>query len=289
MIRWNKKRVSGELRLRLFRDGRLPRDTGWEAAHRLAYLSFRDVSYAVGDRVILDRLSFDLERGETLVLLGRSGSGKTTALRLINRMLERSSGSIMIEGADVQSMDPIELRRRVGYVIQEFGLLPHWNVERNVGLVPRLLGWPGEKQRQRARDLLGQVGLDATKFGDRFPHQLSGGQRQRVGVARALAAEPGLLLFDEPFGALDPVTRHEMQQQFLKLREQFGGASVFVTHDLAEALNLGTRIAVLEAGKLEGLFSPQQFLRAETPTAKAFLNTLPTQMFSAPRAAAASA
>jgi osmoprotectant transport system ATP-binding protein len=253
-------------------------------------LSFRDVSYAVGGRVVLDRLNFDLDRRETLVLLGRSGSGKTTALRLINRMLERSGGSITIEGADVQSMNPIELRRRVGYVIQEFGLLPHWTVERNVALVPRLLGWSEEKQQQRARDLLGQVGLEAAKFGDRFPHQLSGGQRQRVGVARALAAEPGLLLFDEPFGALDPVTRHEMQRQFLKLREQFGGASVFVTHDLAEALTLGTRIAVLEAGKLEGLFTPQEFLRAQTPTAKAFLDTLPPpQMMAAPRVAAASA
>lgn len=253
----------------------------------MAYLSFRDVSYKAGARLILDRLSLDVERGETLVLLGRSGSGKTTALRLINRMLERTSGSITIEGQDVNSMDPIELRRRVGYVIQEFGLLPHWNVRRNVALVPRLIGWPEEKQRKRSEDLLGQVGLQ--EYGDRFPHQLSGGQRQRVGVARALAAEPALLLFDEPFGALDPVTRHDMQQQFLKLRDQFRGASVFVTHDLAEALNIGSRIAVLAGGKLEGLFTPQEFLRAETPTAKAFLTTLPFQANTTPHAGAASA
>jgi osmoprotectant transport system ATP-binding protein len=241
----------------------------------LAYLSFREVSYAVGERVILDRLSFDLERGETLVLLGRSGSGKTTALRLINRMLERSGGTITIDGTDVQSVDAIQLRRRIGYVIQEFGLLPHWTVEQNIALVPKLIGWPPDKQRQRARDLMAQVGLDPDRFGHRFPHELSGGQRQRVGVARALAAEPALLLFDEPFGALDPVTRHEMQQQFIEVREQFGGASVFVTHDLAEALSIGSRIAVLESGKLEGLFTPEQFLQAETPTARAFLNTLP--------------
>lgn len=209
------------------------------------------------------------------MLLGRSGSGKTTALRLINRMLERSSGTIEIDGQDVCSTDPIELRRRVGYVIQEFGLLPHWTVEQNVSLVPKLIGWPPDKRQQRTQDLLGQVGLPAAQFGSRYPYQLSGGQRQRVGVARALAAEPMLLLFDEPFGSLDPVTRHEMQQQFIKLREQFGGASVFVTHDLTEALSIGTRIAVLEAGRLEGLFTPAQFLHAETPTAKAFLDTLP--------------
>jgi osmoprotectant transport system ATP-binding protein len=241
----------------------------------LAYLSFRDVSYCAGGKTILNRLSFDLERGETLVFLGRSGSGKTTALRLVNRMLQRSSGSITIDGNDIESLNLIDLRRRVGYVIQEFGLLPHWTIEQNVELVPRLMGWPPEKRQQRARDLLAQVGLDADKFGNRFPHQLSGGQRQRVGVARALAAEPVLLLFDEPFGALDPVTRHEMQQQFLTVRERFGGASVFVTHDLAEALRIGTRIAVLEAGKLEGIFTPEQFLRAQTPTARAFLDTLP--------------
>lgn len=241
----------------------------------MAYLSFREVSYAAGERVILDRLSFDLERGETLVLLGRSGSGKTTALRLINRMLERSAGMITIDGQDVQSIDAIELRRRIGYVIQEFGLLPHWTIQQNVALLPRLMGWAPDRQQERARDLMTQVGLDPDRFATRFPHQLSGGQRQRVGVARALAAEPVLLLFDEPFGALDPVTRHEMQQQFIQIREQFGGASVFVTHDLAEALTIGSRIAVLEGGKLEGLFTPQQFLQAETPTARAFLNTLP--------------
>lgn len=241
----------------------------------MAYLSFRDVAYAVHEKNILKGITFELNRGETLILLGRSGSGKTTALRLINRMLERSGGSIQIDGQDINDPDPIELRRRIGYVIQDFGLLPHWTVEQNVALVPKLIGWPPEKQKQRARELLTLVGLDPGELGNRLPRNLSGGQRQRVAVARALAVEPVLMLFDEPFGALDPVTRHEMQQQFLKIRDRYNGASVFVTHDLAEALAIGTRIAVLDGGTLEGLFTPREFLSANTPVARAFLQTLP--------------
>ena len=210
------------------------------------------------------------------MLLGRSGSGKTTALRLINRMLEPSGGSILIDGRDISSIDPITLRRQIGYVIQEFGLLPHWTVEQNVALLPKLLRWPLEKQRQRSRELLDQVGLHGNGVATRYPHQLSGGQRQRVGVARALAAEPILMLFDEPFGALDPVTRYEMQQQFTRSRQKFEGASVFVTHDVSEALKIGSRIAVLNEGRLEGLFTPQEFVKAETPLARAFLDTLPS-------------
>ena len=247
-----------------------------QESNRLAYLSFRNVSYAIGDRIILNSLTLDLDSGETLVLLGRSGSGKTTALRLINRLLEPTSGAILLEGRDTRTFSPIELRRRIGYVIQEFGLLPHWTVEQNVALVPRLLGWPFEKQREKARELLDQVGLDGDEMAARHPHQLSGGQRQRVAVARALAADPKLLLFDEPFGALDPVTRHEMQQQFLALRTRYRVASVFVTHDLMEALALGTRIAVLDRGKLEALVTPAEFFNVNTPTARAFLETLTT-------------
>jgi osmoprotectant transport system ATP-binding protein len=221
----------------------------------------------------------EVERSETLVLLGRSGSGKTTALRLINRMLEPTSGSIRIDGQDTAAINPIELRRRVGYVIQEFGLLPHWTIEQNVALVPRLLGWPPEKQRQRARELLQQVGLKTEELGHRLPHQLSGGQRQRAAVARALAAEPPLLLFDEPFGALDPVTRHEMQEQFIALRKRYNVASVFVTHDLVEALTIGTRIAVLDRGKLEIVAPPEEFFSVTTPVARAFLDTLPVDIW----------
>lgn len=216
-----------------------------------------------------------MARGETLVLLGRSGSGKTTALRLANRLLEPVSGTISMDGQDISRLNPIDLRRRIGYVIQEFGLLPHWTVEQNVALIPRLLAWPPAKRKQKTRELLDQVGLgyEAVRF--RKPHELSGGQRQRVAVARALAAEPGLLLFDEPFGALDPVTRHEMQQQFLDLRSRYGVASIFVTHDIAEALALGTRIAVLDSGKVEVIATAGDFPKLSTPVAQAFLNTLP--------------
>jgi osmoprotectant transport system ATP-binding protein len=230
------------------------------------------VSYRVANRQILDRISFEVERGETLVLLGRSGSGKTTALRLINRMLTPTSGTISVDGQDIAALDPIALRRRTGYVIQEFGLLPHWTVGQNVALVPRLLGWTEQKQKERARELLEQVGLG--EMAERPPRQLSGGQRQRVGVARALAAEPGLLLFDEPFGALDPVTRHEMQQQFLRLQERYHVAAVFVTHDLLEALKIGTRIAVLDAGRIECLVPREEFLEVNKPVTRSFIETI---------------
>ncbi|HEY3454802.1 MAG TPA: ATP-binding cassette domain-containing protein [Bryobacteraceae bacterium] len=238
----------------------------------MPYLRFQDVSFAAANRPILDGITFEVDRGETLVLLGRSGSGKTTALRLINRLLTPTSGAIFVDGQNIAQLDPIALRRRTGYVIQEFGLLPHWTVEENVALVPRLLGWPEEKQKTRARELLEQVGL--AEMAARSPRQLSGGQRQRVGVARALAAEPGLLLFDEPFGALDPVTRHEMQQQFLALQARYRVAAVFVTHDLLEALKIGTRIAVLDAGKIECLVSRDEFVNVDKPVTRSFIETI---------------
>jgi len=244
-------------------------------AHKLSHLCFDRVSYVVNGRKVLEELSFTVSRGEVLVLLGSSGSGKTTALRLINRLLEPTAGTISISGQDIQQVNPIELRRHIGYVIQEFGLLPHWSVRQNVSLVPKLLGWPEEKQRRRADDLLHQVGLGEPGLGDRRPSLLSGGQRQRVGVARALAAEPTLLLIDEPFGALDPVTRHDMQQQFVHLCRQYNVAAIFVTHDLLEAVTIGTRIAILGRGKLEAIVSPEEFWRVQTPVARAFRETLP--------------
>jgi osmoprotectant transport system ATP-binding protein len=249
-----------------------------KAQHDLPYLSFRNVSFQAGGRIILNGLSLNVERGETLVLLGRSGSGKTTALRLVNRLLEPSSGEVVLDGNEVGRINPISLRRQVGYVIQEFGLMPHWTVEDNVTLTLRLLDWPIPDRERRAKELLDQVGLPFDEFRLRRPHQLSGGQRQRVAVARALAASPPLLLFDEPFGALDPVTRHEMQEQFLQLRSRYNFASVFVTHDLLEALALGTQIAVLQEGRLEIVTTPGEFLEVQTPTALSFLNTLPPQL-----------
>lgn len=238
-------------------------------------MSFRDVNYVVDNRTILDRVSFDVQQGETLVLLGRSGSGKTTALRLINRLIDATSGTVALDGQDVRQSDPVALRRRIGYVIQEFGLLPHWTVAENIALVPKLLGWDKQKQNTRATELLRTVDLDPATFASRYPRQLSGGQRQRVGVARALAVKPGILLFDEPFGALDPITRHDMQDLFLSIRRQYGGAAVFVTHDLLEALAVGSRIAVLNEGQLEGVFTPKEFRKAQTAYAKALLATLP--------------
>jgi osmoprotectant transport system ATP-binding protein len=206
-------------------------------------------------------LNLEVQRGETLVLLGRSGSGKTTTLKLVNRLLLPTGGQVRVEGRSTLDWDQIRLRRRIGYVIQEVGLFPHFTVERNVGLVPGLEGWPAERVRERVRELLLLVGLDS-QFASRYPRELSGGQRQRVGVARALAADPPILLMDEPFGALDPITRAEIQREFLALQQRLGKTIVFVTHDLREALLLGTRIALLEAGRLVGVFTPSEFLRS---------------------------
>jgi osmoprotectant transport system ATP-binding protein len=195
-------------------------------------------------------------------------------------MLDTTGGTIFLDGRDISAIDPILLRRSIGYVIQDFGLMPHWTIEQNISLVPRLRGWELDRQRQRTQELLVQVGLNQDDIAQRRPYELSGGQKQRVAVARALAAGPGLLLFDEPFGALDPVIRHEMQQQFLELRKQYNVASVFVTHDLLEALTVATRIAVLDRGKLEALVSPAEFVTLETPVARSFLKTLPEQALS---------
>jgi len=237
-------------------------------------VSFRNVSYGVGGKDILRDLSLDIESGETIVLLGRSGSGKTTALKMVNALLHPSSGEVIVEGTPTSRWDPIRLRRRIGYVIQEAGLFPHFTVAENVGLVPRLEEWPPEKIRTRVQTLLEQAGLPPAQFAVRYPRELSGGQRQRVGVARALAADPPLLLFDEPFGALDPVTRVELQRQFLELRRRLGKTAIFVTHDVREALLVATRIALLHNGRLAVLATPADFLRAQGEEARAFLACL---------------
>jgi osmoprotectant transport system ATP-binding protein len=237
-------------------------------------VEFRHVSYRIGGRPILDDLTFSIESGETLVLLGRSGSGKTTALKMVNGLLLPSRGEVLVQQEATTAWNPIRLRRGIGYVIQEVGLFPHFTIARNVGLVPRLEGWDAGRIGDRVRELLAGVGLDPVQFRDRYPRQLSGGQRQRAGVARALAADPAILLFDEPFGALDPVTRLELQNQFLDLRRNLGKTSIFVTHDVREALRLGTRIALLAHGRLEVLAKPAEFLKSEHPEARAFLACL---------------
>jgi osmoprotectant transport system ATP-binding protein len=234
-------------------------------------VEFRDVSYQLGSRTILAGLTFSVEAGETLVLLGRSGSGKTTALRMTNGMIFPTSGQVLVEGRPTTAWDPIRLKRRIGYVIQEVGLFPHFTVGANVGLVPALEGWAESDIDARVDQLLGTVGLAPGEYRLRYPRQLSGGQRQRVGVARALAADPALLLFDEPFGALDPVTRRELQQQFLDLRRDYSKTSIFVTHDVREALRLGSRIALLANGRLAEIAAPSDFRRAQGPEARAFL------------------
>jgi osmoprotectant transport system ATP-binding protein len=240
----------------------------------MSAVQFRDVQFRIGDRTILNNLTLSVEPGETLVLLGRSGSGKTTALRLINAMILPSSGEVDVDSVTTAQWDRVRLRRGIGYVIQEGGLFPHFTVERNIGLVPRLEGWPESKVTARIVDLLDRIGLPADRFAHRFPRELSGGQRQRVGVARALAADPKILLFDEPFGALDPVTRLDLQREFLRLRADFGKTSVFVTHDVHEAMKLATRIALLHEGALAFLGSPAEFEGSPHPEARAFLDVL---------------
>ena len=201
-----------------------------------------------GGRVLLDALSLAVEEGETLAVIGRSGSGKTTALKLVNALLLPTSGEVRVDGRATTTWDAIRLRRRTGYVIQEVGLFPHLTVARNVGLVPELEGWPRERIATRVEELLALVGLPAEEFATRYPHQLSGGQRQRVGVARALAADPPLLLLDEPFGALDPITRARLQHELLRVQHELRKTIIFVTHDIDEAILLGDRIAILREG-----------------------------------------
>jgi osmoprotectant transport system ATP-binding protein len=234
-------------------------------------IEFRDVAYALPNgQQLLSGLNLQVQRGETLVLLGRSGSGKTTTLKLINRLLTPTGGEVRVNGVPTAESDVIRLRRSIGYVIQEVGLFPHYTVERNIGLVPRIEGSPDEQIHLRVTELLQMVGLNADLAG-RYPHQLSGGQRQRVGVARALAADPAILLMDEPFGALDALTRDQLQREFLSLQQRLNKTVVFVTHDLREALRLGSRIALMEAGRLVIVLPPQDFLRSTQPLAAAYV------------------
>jgi len=245
-------------------------------------IEFRHVSYRLnGDgedgRELLHDLNLEVQPGETLVLLGRSGSGKTTTLKLINRLLTASNGELLIDTRPIHDWDVIRLRRMIGYVIQEVGLFPHFTVERNIGLVPKIENWPAHRISERVRELLTLVGLDP-EIASRYPRELSGGQRQRVGVARALAADPPVLLMDEPFGALDPMTRAELQREFLALQRRLRKTVVFVTHDLREALLLGTRIGLMEAGQLLTVQTPEEFLTCAEPLAAAYKNAFGTDL-----------
>jgi osmoprotectant transport system ATP-binding protein len=242
-------------------------------------IEFRNVSYQIRDAKgqtakLLDGVSFTVFRGETLVLLGRSGAGKTTALKLINRLLDPTEGDVRVEGKSTREWDPIALRRHIGYVIQETGLFPHYTVAKNVALIPQLERWPEDRTEKRVNELLALVGLEPQHFRGRYPHQLSGGQRQRVGVARALAADPPILLMDEPFGALDPLTRGEIRHEFQALKLNLGKTIVIVTHDINEALLLATRIGLVDAGKLVGTFSPEEFMRSKEPSAAPYIAQL---------------
>jgi osmoprotectant transport system ATP-binding protein len=239
-------------------------------------VEFRNVSYSVGSRAILRGLTFHLLSGDTLVLLGASGSGKTTALKMVNAMLFPSQGEVIVDGRRTTEWDPIALRRKIGYVIQEGGLFPHLTVAANVGIVPRLEDWPPERIHHRVESLLNDVQLPPAEYARRIPRELSGGQRQRVGVARALAADPGLLLFDEPFGALDPITRLDLQRQFLALRQRYRKTAVFVTHDIGEALRLGTHVGLLHEGRLEAMALTSEFRSLGNVRVQEFLACLET-------------
>jgi osmoprotectant transport system ATP-binding protein len=206
--------------------------------------------------VAVQDLTLDVPDGELVVLVGPSGCGKTTILRMINRLIEPTSGRIFLDGDDVTHGDPVELRRRIGYVIQHVGLFPHQTIGHNVATVPRLLGWPAARQKERSEELLGLVGLDPAKYRGRFPSQLSGGERQRVGVARALAADPPIMLMDEPFGAVDPIVRDRLQNEFLRLQETIAKTILFVTHDIDEAIKMGDLVAVFQTGGILAQFGP---------------------------------
>jgi osmoprotectant transport system ATP-binding protein len=247
-----------------------------EAASNHQLVQFRNVSFSLPNAAapIIFELNLNVAKGETLVLLGESGCGKTTTLKLVNRLLVPTAGDVIVEDKSTTAWDPIALRRRIGYVIQEGGLFPHFTIARNVGLVPGLLGWDQSRIDARVRELLELVGLAPDSFAERYPRELSGGQRQRAGVARALAADPPLLLLDEPFGALDPLTRSSLQHEFADLARRLGKTAILVTHDVREALLLATRIGLMHGGRLLLLETPDRFVVSDNPQVRAYLDTL---------------
>jgi osmoprotectant transport system ATP-binding protein len=241
-------------------------------------IQFEEVSCRVGQSTLVEGLSLSVARGETLVLLGQSGSGKTSTLKLVNHLLMPSTGRVLVEGKETMRWDAIALRRRIGYVIQEAGLFPHFKVEDNVGLVPALEGWDASRRSARVEEVMRLVGLEPHTYAGRYPFELSGGQRQRVGVARALAADPPILLMDEPFGALDPQTRADLQHEFRELQRKLHKTVLFVTHDVTEALLLGARIALMETGRIVASGTPAEFLKSENDSVRAFLQPVRDMM-----------
>ena len=233
-------------------------------------IAFRDVSYELRGKAILRHLDLEIAPGETFVLLGRSGAGKTTALRMVNALAFPTSGDVLVNGRSTREWDAVRLRRGIGYVLQDAGLFPHVSVARNVAVVPELERWEAARIEARVDELLRRVELPPGEFRERRPRELSGGQRQRVGLARALAADPPILLLDEPFGALDPITRFELQRWFAAVSRTWGKTSVFVTHDVREALALGTKVALLKDGRLEALAPPAEFPAREGAEVRAF-------------------
>jgi osmoprotectant transport system ATP-binding protein len=240
-----------------------------------ASIEFVNAGYSLpGGRALVSNLNLSVPPGETLVLVGMSGSGKTTTLKLINRLLRASAGEVRVQGKSVEQWDVIELRRHIGYAIQDVGLFPHYTVSQNVALVPKIEQWEASRIAARVEEVLELVGLPAREFATRYPHELSGGQRQRVGLARAIAAEPPILLMDEPFGALDPITRAEVRKQFQELQRRLGKTIVFVTHDVGEALALGHRIGLMSDGKLRGVYTPDEFLKSDDDVLRAYVGVL---------------
>jgi osmoprotectant transport system ATP-binding protein len=242
----------------------------------ISAIEFRDVTFTrPGGRAVLEGLSLSIDRGETLALVGRSGAGKSTTLKLVNRLLLPEAGIVLVDGRDTRDWEPIRLRRHIGYVLQEVGLFPHLTIADNVGIVPRLEGWAGDRIAQSVSAMLELVGLPPQQFASRWPDELSGGQRQRVGVARALAIDPPILLMDEPFGALDPITRAELQREFRRIQGRLRKTVMIVTHDMAEAFALGDRVGVLEAGTLAACDVPDAVASSQDPRVRQLLDALP--------------